>query len=94
MDTSPFAHTAPVWIAERGSTDPLTRQRSATELREILTASLARLRIGYAGVEIPRLEARFAAAMARLDSLAQPAPVGARPAHPAPKDAFPDLHPH
>ena len=94
MDTSPFAHTAPVWIAERGSTDPLTRQRSATELRDILTASLARLRIGYAGVEIPRLEARFAAAMARLDSLAQPAPVGTRPADPAPKDARPHPHPH
>ena len=70
MDTSPFAHTAPIWIGERGSTDPATRRESAAELRDVLTASIARLRIGYLGTPIPRLEARFAAAMARLDSLA------------------------
>lgn len=71
MDTSPFAHTAPIWIGERGSTDPATRRESAAELRDVLTASIARLRIGYLGTPIPRLEARFAAAMARLDSLAE-----------------------
>ena len=74
MDTSPFAHTAPIWIGARGSTDPVARQESAAELRDILTASLARLRAGYAGVEIPRLEAHFAAAMARLDSIAEAQP--------------------
>ena len=71
MDTSPFAHTAPIWIGERGSTDPTARQEAAAELREILRVSIARLRIGYLGTDIPRLEARFAAAMARLDSLAE-----------------------
>lgn len=71
MDTSPFAHTAPIWIGERGSTDPATRQESAAELRDVLAASIARLRIGYLGTDIPRLERRFAAAMARLDSLAE-----------------------
>ena len=76
MDTSPYAHTAPIWIGARGSTDPTARQESAAELRDILTASIARLRIGYFGVEIPRLEAHFAAAMARLDSLAEAAPPG------------------
>lgn len=79
MDTSPYAHTAPIWIGSRGSTDPAARQEAAAELRDILTTSLARLRIGYLGTSIPRLEARFAAAMARLDSLA-----GADPAGPAP----------
>ena len=74
MDTSPYAHTAPIWIGARGSTDPTARRESAAELRDILTASIARLRIGYAGREIPRLEAHFAAAMARLDSIAQPEP--------------------
>ncbi len=74
MDTSPYAHTAPIWIGERGSTDPTARREAAAELRDVLTASLARLRAGYAGVEIPRLEAHFAAAMARLDSIASPAP--------------------
>ena len=79
MDTSPYAHTAPIWIGARGSTDPAARRESAAELREILTASLARLRVGYSGVEIPRLEAHFAAAMARLDSLARPEPNDAPP---------------
>ncbi len=74
MDTSPYAHTAPIWIGARGSTDPTARRESAAELRDILTASVARLRIGYAGREIPRLEAHFAAAMARLDSIAPPEP--------------------
>ena len=76
MDTSPYAHTAPIWIGARGSTDPTARQESAAELRDILTGSLARLRTGYAGVEIPRLEAHFAAAMARLDSIAEAAAPG------------------
>ena len=76
MDTSPYAHTAPIWIGARGSTDAAARQESASELRDILAASIARLRVGYFGVEIPRLEAHFAAAMARLDSLAEAAPPG------------------
>ena len=69
MDIAPFAHTAPVWIGARGSTDPATRRESAAELQEVLAASLARLRIGYGGADIPRLEARFAEAMARLEAL-------------------------
>ncbi len=70
MDTAPFAHTAPVWIGARGSTDPATRREAAAELQEVLAASLARLRSGYEGTPIPRLEARFAEAMARLEALA------------------------
>ncbi len=30
MDTSPFAHTAPVWIGERGSVDPVAQREAAT----------------------------------------------------------------
>ena len=71
MDEAPFAHTAPVWIAARGGTDPAARREAAAELRDILTASIARLRIGYSGTDIPRLEARFAEAMARLEALAE-----------------------
>ena len=82
MDTAPFAHTAPIWIGERGSTDPTARREAATELRDILTASIARLRIGYFGVDIPRLESHFTAAMARLDSIADPAPNDAAPLRP------------
>ena len=71
MDVAPFAHTAPVWIGARGSTDPATQREAAAELQDILAASLARLRIGYGGTDIPRLEARFAEAMARLEVLGE-----------------------
>lgn len=79
MDEASFAHTAPVWIGARGSTDPDVRREAADELRDILTASVARLRIGYGGAEIPRLETRFAEAMERLNRLAD-GPGGAGPA--------------
>ncbi len=69
MDTAPYAHTAPVWIAARGGTDPAARREAAAELQGILAASLERLRAGYAGNSTPRLEARFAEATARLESL-------------------------
>ncbi len=82
MDVAPFAHTAPVWIGARGSTDPATRRTAAAELREVLAASLTRLRIGYSGTEIPRLEARFAEALARLDALAEGEPGEAGAARP------------
>ena len=76
MDEASFAHTAPVWIGARGGTDPAARREAAAELRDILTASIARLRIGYSGTDIPRLEARFAEAMARLEALAEGEPDG------------------
>ena len=74
VDTSPFAHTAPVWIGERGSTDPVARRTAAAELLDVLIASRARLRIGYSGASIPRLEARFDEAVVRLEALAAPEP--------------------
>ena len=72
MDTEPFAHTAPVWIGERGSADPVARREAARELLEVLIVARGRLRAGYAGTGIPRLEARFDEALARLETLAAP----------------------
>ena len=72
MDTSPFAHTAPVWIGERGSTDPFARREAARELLEVLIVARTRLRAGYLGASIPRLEARFDEAVARLEALSAP----------------------
>ena len=69
----PFAHTAPVWIGERGSTDPFARREAARELLEVLIVARTRLRAGYAGASIPRLEARFDEAVARLEALSAPA---------------------
>ena len=72
MDTEPFAHTAPVWIGERGSVDPVARREAASELLEVLILARGRLRSGYADTSIPRLEARFDEAVARLAALSVP----------------------
>lgn len=70
MDTSPFAHTAPVWIGERGSTDPVARRSAAGELLQVLAASRARLEAGYGDTAIPELTRVFDEAQARLQALA------------------------
>ena len=79
MDTEPYAHTAPVWIGERGSVDPVAQREAARELLQVLVAARSRLRAGYLGTPIPRLEARFDEAFARLsEALSAPAPGGVR----------------
>jgi len=78
MDTEPFAHTAPVWIGERGSVDPVAQREAARELLEVLIGARGRLRAGYAGTGIPRLEARFDQAVTRLEALSAPGQEGVR----------------
>ena len=70
MDTSPYAHTAPVWIGQRGSTDEDVRRTAADELLQLLAAARARLLEGYGDIDIPRLTARFDTARAKLEALA------------------------
>jgi TolB protein len=73
MAAKVFAHTAPVWIGSRGSTEPVARRAAATDLLRALRNAEDRLIAGYGeGEEIPALRAHFAAARARLDSLARP----------------------
>lgn len=69
MDSYVFGHTAPIWIGSRGSTMPESRKAAAGELSRALEVALGRLRQSYQGVGIPKLEAQFARARARLDSL-------------------------
>jgi len=69
MATSPFAHTAPVWIGSVGSTDAEARRLAASDLLRLVDVAHQRLRQVYAGVDIPRLEARFAQARTRLEEL-------------------------
>lgn len=69
MDSYPFAHTSPVWIGSVGSTHPQARRQAAEELLVLLEVAERRLRLGYAGTDIPRLEARFAEARDRLQQL-------------------------
>ena len=69
MDSYPFAHTAPIWIGERASTEPGARQRAATELRAALDVAERRLLQAYGEAEIPRLRQRFTDARRRLEEL-------------------------
>ena len=66
-----FAHTAPLWIGKKGSTDPLARRGAAADLLRALGVNETRLVAGYSGAEIPRLKAYFAEARATLEALAR-----------------------
>lgn len=74
MDSYVFGHTSPLWIGSVGSTVPAVRRAAAAELAGALGESLARLRAGYQGTPIPNLEAHFARARARLDSVLAASP--------------------
>lgn len=68
MDSYAFAHTAPVWIGEVGSTDPETERAAARDLLRALDVAEADLLAGYEGEDIPRLRARFSEARAALEA--------------------------
>ncbi len=68
MDSYPFAHTAPIWIGSRGSTDPQASRQAAQDLLRALERARSRLEQGYAGTPIPRLKKRFEEARQRLES--------------------------
>lgn len=67
MSTYAFAHTSPVWIGTVGSTDTGARRRAARDLLALLDVQEGRLQEAYDGVQIPRLQARFDEARARLE---------------------------
>jgi TolB protein len=66
MDSYPWAHTAPIWIGEVGSTEPEALSLAVADLLRALDVSAARLEAGYAGADIPQLRAHFARARERL----------------------------
>ncbi len=72
MASYPFAHTAPIWIGEVGSTEPGARMRAAGELAQALRVARNRLVIGYGDADIPNLLARFDRAEARLEEWSRP----------------------
>jgi TolB protein len=71
QDSYPFAHTAPVWLGERGSREPIAARTAAIELLRWMDVADARLADGYDGRIPGSLRARFAAARARLVVLAR-----------------------
>ncbi|MBL8960050.1 MAG: CehA/McbA family metallohydrolase, partial [Gemmatimonadetes bacterium] len=66
-----FAHTAPIWIGQRLSTDPAARRDAVADLLRALAVAEARLDVGYAGARIPGLKAEFTAARERLQAISR-----------------------
>jgi TolB protein len=68
MDSYPFAHTAPLWLGARGSTDPA----AATDLLAALAVAEQRIRQSYGDTPTPVLLGRLAEARTRLEALVGP----------------------
>ena len=66
MHARPFAHSSPIWIGARGSTEPQARADAARDLIRAIDASEQRARIAYGEVETPQLQTRFNQARAVL----------------------------
>jgi TolB protein len=71
MDSYPFAHTAPVWVGEAGSTDPAAAARAAKDLLAALDVAERRIKQSYEGTPTPELLGRIVKARERLAALAQ-----------------------
>jgi TolB protein len=71
MDSYPFAHTAPLWIAEIGSTSPADEKTSARLLLKVLNEKEKSLKSGYEGVAIPKLLKQFQKAREILEARIQ-----------------------
>ena len=67
-----FAHTAPVWIGNRGSTEPAAQRAAAADLLRALDNAEKRLVAGYGDAPIPKLRAHFAGARTILQGKAAP----------------------
>jgi len=67
----PFAHTSPVWIHSRGSTDPDAASQAAQDLLRALDVAEKRLADGYGDIPIPKIQARFSEARQKLQRYIQ-----------------------
>jgi TolB protein len=66
MNPSAFAHTAPVWIARVGSTEPAAERAAAQDLLRALDHARLLLDARYGDVDIPSIRERFDRARAEL----------------------------
>ncbi|MGB5625785.1 MAG: CehA/McbA family metallohydrolase [Woeseiaceae bacterium] len=71
MAVDQFAHSSPIWIDAVGSTDPRVASQAAADLIKAIDFSSARARDAYGETPTPRLDARFAAARAKLEAMLQ-----------------------
>ncbi|TRD10415.1 hypothetical protein FGU71_00020 [Erythrobacter insulae] len=65
----PFAHSAPVWIGEVGSTDPVAARAAAQDLLAALEFSETQFEEAYTNGVPPSLAVRFDAARQKLETL-------------------------
>ena len=71
QDSYPFAHTAPVWIGARGSSDPAAARAAAADLLRWMDVADAQLARGYPDDAGRSIKIRFAQARAKLRAAAQ-----------------------
>lgn len=66
MDSYPFAHTSPIWINHKGSTDAIAKAKATREIRRALRHIEERARLTYKGDDISVLLARLELARAAI----------------------------
>jgi TolB protein len=59
MDSYAYAHTAPIWIGERGSTVPNVKRAAAVDLLAALDVAEKSFKQAYTGSPTPRLDAHY-----------------------------------
>jgi TolB protein len=73
MHARPFAHASPIWIGRVGSTEADARSAAAADLIRGIDFAERRARASYGDVEMPRMQARFDQARAKLRGMIEPA---------------------
>jgi TolB protein len=74
MHVRPFAHASPIWIGQVGSTEPKARSAAAADLIRGIDVAARHARASYGKVEMPRMQARFDQARAKLREMIEPGP--------------------
>lgn len=72
MHPRPFAHSAPIWIGEIGSTDPTVRSAAASDMIRAIEVAEQISREAYATVAVSKLMGRMAAAKKQLRNMMSP----------------------
>jgi TolB protein len=66
-----FGHSSPIWINERGSTEPGAAGRAASDLLKALDNADGRIEGAYGDLALPVIRARFAQARQHLEQIAE-----------------------
>ena len=66
MDSYPFAHTSPIWINNKGSTEPTAKAKATREIKRALQHIEERARLTYKGDDISILLERIELARAAI----------------------------